>query len=60
MKVTQQAGEANIHKVLLQLPKQLPSRLTTIQKACTEAQFASKPEAAGCPEGVDRRLRARP
>ncbi len=51
VKVTEQEGEANIHKVLLQLPKQLPSRLTTIQKACTEAQFASKPEAAGCPEG---------
>ena len=53
VKVTQQEGEANIHQVLLQLPKQLPSRLTTIQKACTEAQFASKPEAAGCPEGSD-------
>ncbi len=50
VKVTQKEGEANIHKVLLQLPSALPSRLTTIQKACTEAQFASQPEAAGCPE----------
>jgi len=51
VKVTQQEGEANIHKVLLQLPKELPSRLTTIQKACTEAQFASRPEGGACPEG---------
>jgi hypothetical protein len=39
--------EANIAKVDLQLPKQLPARLTTLQKACTEAQFSENP--AGCP-----------
>jgi hypothetical protein len=39
--------EAAIAKVETQLPKVLPSRLTTLQKACTEAQFDRDP--AGCP-----------
>jgi hypothetical protein len=39
--------EANISKVKVDLPKQLPSRLTTLQKACTAAQFNTNP--AGCP-----------
>jgi hypothetical protein len=40
-------GQANIHRVELEIPKILPSRLTTLQKACTEAQFNTNP--AGCP-----------
>jgi uncharacterized repeat protein (TIGR01451 family) len=44
-------GEANIKSVKVDLPKQLPSRLTTLQKACTEGQFAANP--AGCPKESD-------
>jgi hypothetical protein len=39
--------EANIARVKVELPKQLPSRLTTLQQACTSAQFDANP--AGCP-----------
>jgi hypothetical protein len=42
-----QSGEANIARVHVELPKALPARLTTLQKACTEKQFAENP--AGCP-----------
>jgi hypothetical protein len=39
--------QANIRSVKVDLPKQLPSRLTTLQKACTAKQFETNP--AGCP-----------
>jgi hypothetical protein len=48
VRVVPGAGQANIAKVDLELPKRLPARLTTLQKACTEAQFNTNP--AGCPE----------
>jgi hypothetical protein len=40
-------SQANVARVKVDLPKQLPSRLTTLQKACTAAQFNANP--AGCP-----------
>jgi hypothetical protein len=49
VKVSQKPSEANIHKVDLTLPAALPARLTTLQQACTEAQFNTNP--AGCPPG---------
>ena len=39
--------EANIAKVAVDLPKQLPSRLKTLQKACPAATFEANP--ANCP-----------
>jgi hypothetical protein len=42
-------GQANVKSVLVQLPKALPSRLTTLQKACPEATFAANPYS--CPSG---------
>ncbi len=39
--------QANVKLVKVELPLALPSRLTTLQKACLAAQFAADP--AGCP-----------
>ncbi|MGH2878047.1 MAG: hypothetical protein ACRDK4_00335 [Solirubrobacteraceae bacterium] len=40
-------SQANIRSVKVDLPKQLPSNLKTLQKACTAAQFQDNP--AVCP-----------
>jgi hypothetical protein len=42
---------ANIKAVKVDLPKQLPSRLTTLQKACLAATFDTNP--ANCPKASD-------
>jgi hypothetical protein len=43
----QASSQSNIASVKVDLPKQLPSRLTTLQKACTAATFEANP--ANCP-----------
>jgi hypothetical protein len=48
--ITSQGTEANITRVKVELPKQLPSRNTTLQKACLAKQFEANP--AGCPPGA--------
>jgi hypothetical protein len=47
--VSSAPGEANIAKVHTELPKQLPSWLPTLQKACLAAVFETNP--ASCPPG---------
>jgi hypothetical protein len=51
LKIVRPAGpdsqQANFSRVKIALPKQLPSRLTTLQKACTAKQFSIDP--ANCP-----------
>jgi hypothetical protein len=46
-----QGTYADVGYVKVELPKALPSRLTTLQKACTLAQFDANP--AGCPSASD-------
>ncbi len=43
----QASSQSNIASVKVDLPKQLPSRLTTLQKACTAKVFEANP--ANCP-----------
>jgi len=47
--IDQAAGQANVKSVKVQLPLQLPSRLTTLNKACPAATFEANP--FNCPSG---------
>jgi hypothetical protein len=44
-----QGSQANVRKVKVELPKQLPSRLSTLQQACLARVFEANP--ANCPAG---------
>jgi hypothetical protein len=48
---TPQGTETNIARVKVELPKRLPSRLKTLQKACPAATFEANP--ANCPAASD-------
>ncbi len=41
--ITQPPGQANVKSVFVTLPKALPSRLTTLQKACLAKTFEANP-----------------
>jgi uncharacterized repeat protein (TIGR01451 family) len=43
----QASSQSNVRLIKVELPKQLPARLTTLQQACTEATFNANP--ASCP-----------
>jgi hypothetical protein len=49
VEVRQKPGEADIGSVRVELPKKLPSRLATLQKACVQRVFVVNP--ASCPPG---------
>jgi hypothetical protein len=50
VQIAQEPGQANVQKVITTLPKQLVSRLTTLQQACPAATFEVNPPGA-CPAG---------
>jgi hypothetical protein len=49
VRYTQRPGEAATHSLRVELPKQLPARLTTLQQACPESVFFANP--ASCDPG---------
>jgi hypothetical protein len=51
VKIAQGTNQADMESVFVSLPKQLPSRLTTIQKACPAAQFEQAAAPGACKTG---------
>jgi len=52
VKVVSGPGQANIARVKVDLPRQLPSRLTTLQQACLARVFEADPAACPAPSIV--------
>ncbi len=50
VRIAQPPHQANIREVQLQLPKQLPARLSTLQKACPAATFEVATPPGACPD----------
>jgi hypothetical protein len=48
VKIAQGTHQANIREIQLQLPKKLPSRSTTLRKACLAATFEAGTPPGGC------------
>src|ERR1035437_2356747 len=48
--MSQGAHQANLRSVVVQLPKALPSRLSTLNKSCLAATYAANPRS--CPAGA--------
>ncbi len=49
---TSDGAQSNIAHVKVELPKRLPSRLTTLQKACPEATFNADPASCPAPSAI--------
>jgi len=55
-----QGTQANIAMVKVDLPKRLPSRLTTLQKACPDRVFNTNPAACPAPSRVGQAVASTP
>ena len=49
VRIAQGAHQANLREVQVQLPKQLPSRATTLRRSCPAATFEAGSPPGGCP-----------
>jgi len=52
VRIVYPGANANLRSVKVKLPKQLPSRLSTLQKACTDTVFNVNPAACPAPSRV--------
>ena len=60
VKVAASAGQANIAQVKVKLPIQLPSRTSTLQKACPDSVFEANPASCGAGSIVGQAIAVTP